>query len=160
MIVLATGIILTTILVDIVLFVSNRILQLPTVCHLESYTNNLMKYVNLFAISYSRLSLLPESSSPPSSSTSYSSHSSDTIHAADILIDIVLVPSLRIVQLPTMCHWESCANNLMKHLDLFCCILFAIVLAIGIILTAILIDIVLIASYCTTSHCLLLRELC
>ena len=52
---------------------SRRIVQLPTVCHLESCVNNLTKHLDLVAVSYSQLSLLPASSSPPSSSTSYSS---------------------------------------------------------------------------------------
>ena len=41
-------------------------------CHLESCANNLTKNVDLLAASYSRLSLRPASSSPPSLSTSYS----------------------------------------------------------------------------------------
>ena len=48
--------------------------------------------------SYLLSSTLPASSSLPSSSTLYS--------------------SCRIVQLPTVCHCESCANNLMKLVDL------------------------------------------
>jgi len=48
--------------------------------------------------SYLLSSTLPASSSPPSSSTLYSSR--------------------RIVQLPTVCHCQSCANNLTKLVDL------------------------------------------
>jgi len=108
----------TAISIDIVLVASHQIVQLPTVCHLESCAKNLTKHVDLFAASYSQLSMPPASSSPPSSSTSYSSRPTDTIHAAGILIDIVLVASHRIAQLPTVCHLESCANNLTKHIDL------------------------------------------
>ena len=67
-------------------------------CHLARCTNNLTKHVDLLAVSYLRLSLWPASSSPSFSSTLYSSR--------------------RIVQLPTVCHLESCANNLTKPVDL------------------------------------------
>ena len=98
--------------------------------------------------------------------------------------------SRRIVQLPTVCRSDSCANNLTKLVDILAasyflssmppassstsyssrhtcyhplprhphrhrtsCVLLAIFHASG-ILTAILIDIILVVSYCTTSHCL------
>ena len=86
-------------------------------CHWESCANNLTKQVDLFATSYSRLSLPPASSSPPSSSTSYSSRPTDAIHAAGILIDIVLVASYR-TTFSCVCPSESCANNLRKFVDL------------------------------------------
>jgi len=128
---------------------SRRIVQLPTVCRSESCANNLTKLVDLLVASY-----LLSSKPPASSSTSYSSrltcyhprcrhlHRHRTrrvllaiIHAAGILIDIVLVAShllsstppassppsyssRRIVQLPTVCRSESCANNLTKLVDL------------------------------------------
>jgi len=121
-------------------------------------------------LSYLLSSTLPATYSPPSSSTSCLSRC--------------------IVQLPTVCRYESYANNLTKFIDLLAvsyflsstllvsssasyssrltcyhlrcrhphqhrthCILLAIIHAAG-ILTAILIDIILITSYCTTSHCL------
>jgi len=87
------GKLFTAIFIDIVLVAWHHIVQLPTVCHLESCANNLTKHVDLFAASYSRLSLRPASFSPPSSSTSYSSRPTDAIHAAGILIDIVLIAS-------------------------------------------------------------------
>ena len=55
--------------------------------------------------------------------------------------------------IPTVCHFESCTNNLMKLVDLLAASYLLWVLADG-IHTAIVIDVVLIASYCTTSHCL------
>jgi len=113
--------------------------------------------------SYLLSSTLAANSSPPSSSTSYSSY--------------------RIVQLPTVCHSESCANNLTKLVDLLAafyvqsskppassstsyssgltyyhsrrryphrhrtrCVLLAIIHT-ACILTAILIDIVIVVSY-------------
>ena len=127
-------------------------------CHLESFSNNLMKYVDLLTVSYSRLSWLPVSSSPPSSLTSYWSH--------------------LIVQLPTVWHFESCTNNLMKHFDLLTATYLWLSLppvssslsssSISYLLhptntidaTSILIHIVLIASHTITSHCLALWELC
>jgi len=95
MIVLVADIILTAILIHIVLVMSSCT---TSHCHLESCTNNPMKHVNLFATTYLRLSMQPVSSSPPSSSTSSS--------------------SCRFVQFSTVCHLESCTNNLMKHIDL------------------------------------------
>jgi len=80
------------------LYSSRRIVQLPTVCHCESCANNRTKLVDLLAASYLQSSLPLASFSPPSSSTSYSSR--------------------RVVQLPTVCPFESCANNLMKLVDL------------------------------------------
>jgi len=118
---------------------SRRIVQLPNVCRSESCTNNFTKLVDLLATSY-LLSSMP----PASSSTLSSSH--------------------RIVQLPTVCPSESCANNSRSssifsprltcyhpcrrhpHRHRTCCVLLAIIHAAG-ILTAILIDIVLVASY-------------
>jgi len=67
------GKLFTTIFIDIVLIVSYRIVQLPTVCHLESCANNLTKHVDLFAASYTRLSLPLASFLPPFSLTLYSS---------------------------------------------------------------------------------------
>jgi len=90
--------------------------------------------------------------------------------------------SRRIVQLPAVCPSASSTNNVMKLTDVFATsysslnssslarhhtrhvysplhawrhVFLATVLAAGIF-----IDIVLVASYCTTSHCLSLCELC
>ena len=137
-------------------------------CHLESCANNLTKNVHLLAASYSRLSLRPVSSSPPSSSKPYSSRPTDAIHAAGILIDIVLIVSYCTT---SHCHLESCTNNLTKHVDLLAASFSRLSLrpasssppssstsyssrpTDAIHAAGILIDIVLFASYCTTSHC-------
>jgi len=146
----------TAIFIDIVLVASHQIVQLPTVCHLESCAENLTKHVDLFAASYSRLSMPPASSSPPSSSTSYSSRPTDTIHAAGILIDIVLIASYCTT---SHCHLGSCTNNLTKHVDLLAASFSRLSLRLA-SLTAILIDIVLVASYYTTSSFVCPSESC
>ena len=147
----------TGILIINVLVASHRIVQPPTVWHLKSYANNLTKHVGLLAASYSRLSLRPASSSPPSSSTSYLSCPTDDINTTGIPIDLVLVTSycttshcLSLGELRKQSHEARLSSR---------CGLFAIVLAAGIILTAILTDIILVVSYCITSHCLALGEL-
>jgi len=101
-----------------VLVASCCIVQLPTVCLLESCTNNLMKHVDLHATSYSQLFLPPASSLLLSSSTLYLSRPNDTIHTTSILIVNILLISYRVVHLPTVYHLESCTNNLTKHIDL------------------------------------------
>jgi len=160
-----------------------RIVQLPTVCPSESYANN-SRSSSIFS---PRLTCYhPRRWHPHRHRTRCVLLAS--IHTAGILIDIVLVASYllsstppasslpssltsysshRIVQLPTVCPSESCANNSRSssiflprltcyypcrrhpHRHRTCRVLLAIIHPAGIF-----IDIVLVASYCTTSHCL------
>jgi len=159
---------------------SRRIVQLPTVCRSESCANNLTKLVDLLDASY-----LLSCTLPASSSISYSSrltcyhprrrhphrhpHRHHTrcvllaiIHAASILIDIVLVASYVLSSMPPASSSTSYSSRLTcyhprrrhphrhPHRHRTRCVLLAIIYAAG-ILTAILIDIVLVASYLLSS---------
>jgi len=155
---------------------SCRIVQLPTVCRSESCANNLIKLVDLLDTSY-----LLSSTPPASSSTSYSSrltcyhprrqhphrypHRHRTrcvllaiIHAAGILIDIVLVSSYALSSMPPASSSTSYSSRLTcyhprrrhphrhPHRHRTHCVLLAIIHA-----ASILIDIVLVASYVLSS---------
>ena len=58
---------------SLTLYSSHRVVQLPTVCPSENCVNNLAKFIDLLAVSYVLSSMLPVSS-PPFSLTSYLSH--------------------------------------------------------------------------------------
>jgi len=115
------------------LYSSRRIVQLPTVCHCESFANNLMKSVDLLAASY--LHHCPCRRHPPHRHP----HRHCTCHV--VLYNFTLSVTVR-----AALTISRSSSNFSQRLTC------TIVRAAGILLTAILVDIVLLASYCTTSH--------
>jgi len=125
--------------------------------------------------SYLLSSMLLATSSPPSSSSSCSSRrivqlptvcwSDSCTNNLTKLVDLLDASYLLSSTLPASsstsylsrltCYHPPCWH---PHRHRTCCVLLAIIHAAG-ILTAILIDIILVASLCTTSHCWSLGEL-